>query len=310
MNARHLKNQSAQLALLTLRNKDHCIKRHLDFVMLKKALYLFFFIQSKKRVAVHTTFDDLRAKASHIITSTRLDTHTLAMLGLTADDIGMAPGGEGTIELVELVLHLCPRVEIGEADLLYPRFAEYHAKITLRMASHLHLVLDNLVSVAWEAGGLLVKNPGVAQAAARNLRDRLARLRPGEGSSFERHMLDSEVLLNELGVFADREVPCLLWRAKGAYKHLYIFLAQRFLSGQDSVLASEGLHARWKWLTVQKRGCGLVLLNSLLKVKEFLRSRGGPDALEDPVFLGHLATSITAIVNSVCNLNKCVVKTA
>ena len=48
---RVLANKSARIARATLQDRRECIKRHIDRVMMRKALYLFWFSLKKKNIA-------------------------------------------------------------------------------------------------------------------------------------------------------------------------------------------------------------------------------------------------------------------
>jgi hypothetical protein len=53
-----------------------------------------------------------------------------------------------------------------------------------------------------------------------------------------------------------------------------IFLGDRFLGNPDHVLFNEGVHARWKWLAIQKRGAKFKLINAMLKIQDFTEAFG------------------------------------
>ena len=70
--------------------------------------------------------------------------------------------------------------------------------------------------------------------------------------------------MDELGLFADRAMPCHLWRGGGAFSNLFLFVAPRCLANGDSVVPVEGIHGRWK--RFENKSLKLPLLNGYLKV--------------------------------------------
>jgi hypothetical protein len=98
-------------------------------------------------------------------------------------------------------------------------------------------------------------------------------------SRYEKCFADDDTLMNQLGCFVDDEGECCVWHRSGRYKDLFCFLAARFLSAPDSVLACEGVHAKWKWLTTVKRNIKFKTLNALLKLFDYHQAMGTlPDA--------------------------------
>lgn len=87
--------------------------------------------------------------------------------------------------------------------------------------------------------------------------------------------LDDDELMTQVSQFADIDPPVLLWHAGGKFAQLFRFLAVRFLACPDHVLDAEGVHARWKWISMIKRGVSFPMLNAILKVNSYLEQNGG-----------------------------------
>ena len=87
--------------------------------------------------------------------------------------------------------------------------------------------------------------------------------------------LDDDELMTQVSQFADMDPPVLLWHARGKFAQLFRFLAVRFLACPDHVLDAEGVHARWKWISMIKRNLSFPMLNAILKVNSYLEQNGG-----------------------------------
>ena len=67
--------------------------------------------------------------------------------------------------------------------------------------------------------------------------------------------------------FADDPQPECVWRKRGTYADLFMFLADRFCGAPDHVLDGESVHAQWKHMETSRRGLKFKLLNALLKLR-------------------------------------------
>ena len=77
---------------------------------------------------------------------------------------------------------------------------------------------------------------------------------------------------------ADDPNPECVWRKGGRCADLFVFLADRFGGGPDSVIDCEGKHAEWQMLVTNRRALKFKLLNAMLKLRGFIRVNGGlPD---------------------------------
>ena len=101
-------------------------------------------------------------------------------------------------------------------------------------------------------------------------RDHLIRIRPDLAGPYERVWLSSAQMMTELGQFADRDDPCLLWHNEAAYETIFTFLAARLLLSDDSVGACERIHARWKWLRGHRRALRIRTLSAILRITHYL----------------------------------------
>jgi len=272
---RSLTMMQATVARATLTSRTDCVLRHIARVIISKCLYLFYYAKSKEHIAAHDDFTDLIERASDIITSLRLDDATLALLGYTRQElIDNGVSNETMCHWVELVISEIPGIQQTEIDEVLPSCIEFHRTVCLRAATHLSLTAHNIDRTSWISARLLSKDPRKAQIGANDLRRQLVALTPTSMSNYERSLREDDILMDELGLFADSPHPCCLWRGGGRFKHLFTFLAARFLGAPDSVLHCEGVHARWKWLEHLRRSIKFKSLNAVLKLKDYLHSFG------------------------------------
>lgn len=121
---------------------------------------------------------------------------------------------------------------------------------------------------------MLRKDPLTAQEGARQFLDILEKGSRNKPSHYEEAWINDPVKMEQLRMFCDLEVPVLLWHMDGAFKDIFRFLAQRFLSSPDSVLPCEGVHAQWKWIELIKRGISFVMINCFLKLNNYMQFYG------------------------------------
>ena len=120
---------------------------------------------------------------------------------------------------------------------------EYHTRVSVRMATHLALTLDNLVKrPSWLSAGMLVHNAYKAQEAARVWQAQLLHASMTSATPYEKAWLTDAAKMDELGNFCDRPEPCVVWRGQGAYSNMCAFLLHRFGGVDDSVISAEAVY--------------------------------------------------------------------
>ena len=107
--------------------------------------------------------------------------------------------------------------------------AEFHLRVSTKMVTHLQLPFENVELPQWLCAGMLSPVPHVAQEAASELVEHLVRRTGDDLSAFDQAVKDDSTMFQELCTFADCSPPVLLWRGNGAFRHLFIFTAVRFL---------------------------------------------------------------------------------
>ena len=220
-------------------------------------------------------------RAEGIITSTRVDKYVCDALALSDEDI-RAIGNDWTatdITWMETAVLLVPRMTQVECDHLMPEVLEYHARVSMRMVSHLHLTVENISRSQWLAASILSLDPYAAKTGAREFREYLIRLAPAKRNQFEQSFCGDDCKMTQLEDFCDMDPPRLVWKCNGRFKDLFIYLAIGFLSAPDHVLGCESMHARWQLLEQAKRAMKLKTLNALLKLTVCVETFGNlPDA--------------------------------
>jgi hypothetical protein len=183
----------------------------------------------------------------------------------------------------ELALRLDEAMSLAELERFLPTAMKFHTSVSLRMATHLSLTLETINRSHWLAAQMLSTTPSEAKAGARTFLDHILRLREDQMSKFEESFSANETLMSQLGLFVDDPDEGCLWHKGNRYKDLYRYLAGGFLGAPDAVLPCEGVHAKWKWLTIVKRGMKFKLLNALLKLYDDQQSMGSLPDMEDLV---------------------------
>ena len=124
-------------------------------------------------------------------------------------------------------------------------------------------------------------NAVVANTAAQELYDHLRRKPLADLTGFERCIREDDELWAQLCRFADMRPPTLLWKRSAAFRRLYIFMAVRFLGGEDNVLRAESMHSRWQHLLRQRHSIKHPLLNAILKLSFASGDGGGLPGCEE-----------------------------
>jgi len=171
---------------------------------------------------------------------------------------------------IKAALLLIPGMTSEDIDDILPLLMEQHQQVSTRMASHLSLTALNISRSTWMSAAMLDLDPAAAQCGARQFHDHLVRLSAQAASPYERAWLEDEEMMAQLAAFAAAEPPCLLWRKQGAFKGMFVFLADRFLGCPDSVLDCEGVHAKWKWVEHVRRAIAFPGLNAVLRLNDHL----------------------------------------
>ena len=263
-------------AVRFLRSDDCRVKMVVLAELLRRGLLLHRFSMSHGSImdpSARTTPAKLVKDATDAITNAQPSAELLQCLGSTlaahlVDGYGQEPWWQAAARMLKVPDCL----EVA---------AEFHLRVSTRMASHLALTFDNFDMSQWSAASLLSTNAATAQEGASALHDHLKRKPLASLTSFEQCIRCDEVLWAELGNFAERTPPVVLWRGDGAYRKLFEYMAPRFLACQDSVLGAEGIHSRWQHLVRTKHNVQHPLLSALLKLGYAEREGGGMPAMED-----------------------------
>jgi hypothetical protein len=195
------------------------------------------------------------------------------LIGASGACLGDVPVAQGLVGLtwVDVLLHIM--VQNGELRTgCRMDMFDLHAKMSLRVASHMQQTFENISRFAWLLGGMLHTDPDKAQESARNARSTL--LLKASQSPIAIAFANDALLMQQLGQFCDESPPTHLWKRKGKFKDLFYFVAARFMSAPDHVLDCEGIHARWKWIAETKRGMKLKQMNSVLKLAAYIHNHG------------------------------------
>ena len=89
------------------------------------------------------------------------------------------------------------------------------------MAAHLALTVDNFDVMEWRSASLLSLRPAEAQEGANALHGHLLRKADADLTAWERAVKGNDALWLQLGDFAARTPPVVLWRGGGAYKEQF-----------------------------------------------------------------------------------------
>ena len=166
--------------------------------------------------------------------------------------------------------------EDSRADVL-----ELHRTVSVRIASHLQLTMDNVARFNWLLGGMLVASPVEAQESARLAHQQL--VSKSARSPLAVDIAGSDSLMRELCLFCDASPAIPLWKGRGRFQGLFRYLACRFLSSPDHVLDCEGVHSRWQWIEHNKRSINIKMLNAVLRLSSYINHFGDPPAMDELV---------------------------
>ena len=255
--------------LASLKSKPDCVKRSVLCEVLHRCLHICAVGNKKRHIAAETTFRELVESEVKMILALDLTDHSIANLGATRQLIADKQWHpQSWVQLAVLLIYDDERA----AEIALPEALDFHRRVSTRAATHLQLTAANILNTQWLAQELLSRHAPKAQASARTLVRHLTTTPPTKYTPFERELVQEEQLWSELVDFSNTPRALLLWRGRGRFANLFRFLASRFLVGPDHVLDCERLHARWKWISDNKRGIRLPLLNAWLKLTCFLES--------------------------------------
>ena len=271
---RGLKGRAANNAALTIQNSWHNLLRHVDLVMLHKALFLFHHAQTHPLILTCKAYSELLEKASTIILSLEADHYTLECWGLRRTDLSQQDVDAGWLKIIATQ-------NVESVDVVWSDLLQYHTQISIRMSGYIKISWDNLSTTEWLAAGILSTKPEMARTSARLLRDYLVRRQSAEMRDFEKEFSADDSLMSQLDEFASQEPAMLVWRRNARWSELFLFLAVRFLSCGDTVLDCESIHARWKWLSELNRNLRFRLFAALLKLSYYTHKHGSLPALSD-----------------------------
>ena len=156
------------------------------------------------------------------------------------------------------------------------------------MHAHLDLGAVNIERTTWLSSEILSTDPLVARAGANKLRHQLVRVRPDAATRYDFFLLNDAALMQQISFMADDPQPECVWRKAGRCAYLFMFLADRFVGAPDTVIDCESIHAQWQRLGGARRGVKLLMLNALIKLRNFYRTHGGLpgyEALEEHIEL-------------------------
>ena len=295
---RNMAGSYNNLARESLTSKTDHVTRRITYVILKKCLFMYYYIEGKEHVARHVGMDELFERAGQIIVSTKPDHHVLGFLGLTAPEL-RAAGMTSQTHWAEVAVRTAEGLTDAEKDGLLAPVIALCDKLVLRAHSHLLLTSKNVLRSTWSAARVLATNAGAAQIAANALlwapSVGLMRLRPDQLTDFENALLNNEAVFAQLQHFAARAEPVRVWQADGKYAALFVFLADRFCGAPDHVLDAESVHAQWQYLQGGRHAIKFKMLNAVLKLRHYHFTHGKIPAFEAMVdYLDHVSASRAA----------------
>ena len=294
MAQRQLTSNAAGVAAARLGcHKRHVLWRVL-YVLLERALYLWYYIQKYGRVsATADTLHTLFERAGRLITSAALDRR--AKQHLSIDDAALAAKGlTNDCHWVAAAVRLTPLLPDAAVEEAAADAMEFFLRVSARMHAHLDLGARNIERTTWLSAEILSADPLVARAGANKLRDALIRRQPDCATKYENVLINDAALMHQISLMADDPQPECVWRKMGRCAYLFMFLADRFHGAPDTVIDCESIHAQWQRLGASRRNLKLLLTNALLKLRSYLQSHGGLPSypeLEPHIDLVH--TSLT-----------------
>ena len=150
---RNLRDRTFIAALETLKSDRERVLRRIAYVLLKKSLFLIYYIESKKSIVdTGDVFTELVQRASDIISSLRADERTLTLLGITPELVA-AEGlvYDGTLNWVEMTVMCADGMTDALADALMADCLKFHHLVSMKMQTHLELTSANMNRTTWMA---------------------------------------------------------------------------------------------------------------------------------------------------------------
>jgi hypothetical protein len=277
LSRRNLTMPQAQQALASLTDRMDCVLRHIDLVLIKKGLYLYYLSKDCHTIIDgDRSYEDVLKKALEILTNKFVDDHVLEVLGLTWADLREIGWTDHTnLQWIEVAILMIPGIGQADCNEMFEEVVKYHDMVAIKMATHLQGVALSIETRGVVlASQILSKDPAKAQNGAQRLRDHIVGTHPDKRSKFDSYILNSHDLWSELLQFAIRAVACVVWHGDGAFQHLFVFLAVRLATAPDTVLDCEGTHAKWQWLMNVKRGISFKMLVAMLKLFSYIQWHG------------------------------------
>ena len=258
-----------QQAVMHLGNISERIFRELLCELIERCMFLAYWSGAHPRVATETSWETLLERGCATILDLEITPEVLNRLSTSAEEVSeIDPPPRTWVELV--VLRVVDDRALVEEHLA--QALDFHRRVSDKAAAHLALLGDNTFRTPWLAAKLLSSSTDIAQAAAKSLSRHLVNTRPGNRTSFERHLFETPSLWENLVAFQEASPPVLLWHGHGQFEALFRFLAPRFLLSPDHVLDAERVHARWQWACHQKRSLKMHTLNSCLRLTHYLEN--------------------------------------
>ena len=153
---RKLTFKAAPIAFASVQSIEHTCLRPIDMSLLHRGLFLCKWCKKHVYISGKTTFDELIERASKIITTLDVDDHFLKLFGWTRADV-TAKEISADATWVEVVLRM--RVDEVVANRMLPIAFEMQRHVSLRMASHLKGVAQNLRRSVWISAGMHDHDP-------------------------------------------------------------------------------------------------------------------------------------------------------
>ena len=284
---RGLQGKSAVFAASVLGTDGAEVRWRVLYVLLKKALYGFYFIRKHWHiVASGVTLEELFARCGRMITSAALDQDVKDLLAI--DDAALAAKGlDDGCHWVTAATRLTPLIPDASADTLVEEVQLFHKRVSTRMHAQMALGASNIVRTTWLSAEMLSTDPLVARAGANRVRTVLAHLRPDQRTKFEAALAGDATLMHQIGLMADDAQPECVWRKGGRCGDLFQLWADRFAGAPDTVIDCESVHALWQRLGSSRRAIKLGMLNALLKLQSYINDHGGLPSYE--LLAAHIA---------------------
>ena len=132
---RPLKGKANTQARGSLVSNTDIVQRRIAYVVLRKALFLFYFVEGKEHIAVNISLASLFERASNILLSTDLDEHVLEQLGHSMAEVRAASLSNQN-HWVEVAVRMTHGLSDVEKDNLVAPMGDLHDRLVLRMQAH------------------------------------------------------------------------------------------------------------------------------------------------------------------------------